>query len=185
MSNNVNAAVAAVAAVAPIALLAAASGARSMTGIAALARSRSAAVEEQPREHMMGRVASRFDHEVADVSTALAGLEMIVDKAPGVPDRIDPGPLLARIAAGAVVGASVARFYGLDRRNAAVGGGVVAFAAAHASFHLRAALGRRVPAFAAGLIEDALVIGVAAAGAALLTSTSPTAGPTRVRLRLP
>jgi uncharacterized membrane protein len=153
----------------PVALLAAASGARSMAGIAAVARSKAAS----ERGSAGGpRVVRKFDDLVANTTTVLAAFELMADKAPHIPDRIDPGPLLARVVAGAVVGASVARSAGVARREPAIGGALVAFVAAHVSYRLRRALARDLPAFAAGLVEDAVVIGIAAAGLAFIETRS-------------
>jgi uncharacterized membrane protein len=153
---------------APIALLATASGARTMMGVAAVARARVPSAAEQERQGAMPRIVGRFDQRIADAATAMAAFELMADKAPHVPDRTAPGPLFGRVVAGAVVGASVAGMAGVDRQTGAIGGAVVSFIAAQITFRLRAALAQQVPAFVAGLIEDALVVGIAAAGVELL-----------------
>jgi uncharacterized membrane protein len=144
-----------------LALLASASGARAITGIAAVTWARS-------RSETGPRILSRFDRQLAKAATAMAAFELMADKAPHIPDRVDAGPLLGRVLAGAAVGASVARLKGADRQSSAVAGALIAFASAHVSFRLRRELASHMPAFAAGLVEDALIIGIAAAGAALL-----------------
>jgi hypothetical protein len=131
----------------PLALLSAASGARTFAGVAAIS----------------GRSPARF---------AAAG-ELIYDKVPSVPSRLDSSSLLGRIAAGALVGALVAGRTGTSRRELAVLGGLIAFASATATYRLRHTLSERLPALAAGLVEDALVVSAAAGGAALLRRTSP------------
>lgn len=151
---------------APLAMLAAASGARSMTGVAAVARARSRA-EAGPR------IVSKFDEQIAAASMAMAAFELMADKAPHVPDRVDPGPLFGRVAAGAVVGASVAQMKGLDRQGPAIAGAVIAFAAAQLSYRLRRELATHMPAFVAGLVEDAIVVGIAALGTILLEVPAP------------
>ena len=120
----------------PLILLAAASGARTMTGIAASTTSRAA--------------------------RALAVGELIVDKLPNTPNRTDPALLLGRIAAGAVVGAMVGGRTRRDRVASAVVGGLVAFASAHVTYRLRRSLSRHLPATAAALVEDVIVVGAAA-----------------------
>ena len=156
---------------APIALLAAASGARSMTGIAAVARVRASA-ESGNRDRGLGpRIVGRFDRTIANTATALAVFEMMADKAPHIPDRINPGPLFGRVVAGVIVGAGVAQLTGVDRRVPAIAGAVTAFVGAQLSFRMRRALAESMPGFAAGLVEDAIVIGIGAAGAALLRSS--------------
>jgi uncharacterized membrane protein len=152
----------------PLALLAAASGARSMTGVAAVARVRSSAEQGHADEGIGPRVVSRVDRRIADVTGALAAFELMADKAPNIPDRVNAGPLFGRVAAGAVVGASIAQMRGEDRRAPAIAGAVIAFLAAHASFRLRRVLSDEILSFAAGLVEDAIVIGVASLGASML-----------------
>jgi uncharacterized membrane protein len=131
----------------PLALLAAVSGARTSSGIAA-------AVPAAP-------------------TRLLALGELILDKLPGVPDRIEPRLIAGRIAAGALVGAIVGGRTGNPRGESAIIGGLIAFASAHATYRMRRALGKRLPAFAAALAEDAIVVGAAAAGAAMLRSDQP------------
>ena len=126
----------------PLALLAAASGARTWAGVAAISR----------------RTPTKL----------FAAGEFIYDKVPTVPSRIAPPLLLGRIAAGALVGATVGRRTGRNRAGSAILGGLVAFASAHATYRMRRALGRRLPAMAAALVEDAIVAGAAVAGAELL-----------------
>lgn len=126
----------------PLALLAAASGARTSAGIAAISR----------------RTPARL----------FAAGEFIYDKVPTVPSRVAPRLLVGRIAAGAVVGATVGRRAGRNRVGSAILGGLVAFASAHATYRMRRALGRRLPPIAAALVEDAIVVGAAWAGTELL-----------------
>jgi uncharacterized membrane protein len=126
----------------PLALLAAASGARTWAGVAAISR----------------RTPTKL----------FAAGEFIYDKVPTVPSRVAPPLLVGRIAAGALVGATVGRRTGRNRAGWAILGGLVAFASAHATYRMRRALGRRLPAMAAALVEDAIVAGAAVAGAELL-----------------
>jgi len=126
----------------PLALLSAASGARTMAGVAAIV----------PR----------------NTTRALAVAEVVGDKVPGAPDRTDAALLLGRVAAGALVGVLVGRRTGVNPRAAALIGAITAFASTHATFRLRRALTARMPAVSAALVEDAMVAGVAMAGARLL-----------------
>lgn len=153
---------------APLALLAAASGARALSGIAGVACVRAA---EANRERPLApgpRIVRRFDDGVAKVATVLAVFEMMADKAPRIPDRVNAGPLFGRVLAGATVGAAVAQMRSRDRQPYAIAGALMAFASAQLSFRMRRALAETMPAFAAGLVEDAVVVSVVAAGAALL-----------------
>jgi len=126
----------------PLALLAAASGARTWAGVAAISR----------------RTPTKL----------FAAGEFIYDKVPTVPSRLAPPLLAGRIAAGALVGATVGHLTGRNRAGSATLGGLVAFASAHATYRMRRALGRRLPPVAAALLEDAIVVGAALSGAQLL-----------------
>jgi uncharacterized membrane protein len=128
----------------PLTLLAAASGARTMAGVAAI----------------WPRTPSRL----------LAAAELIGDKLPGVPNRVDRALILGRIAAGALVGVAVAGRTGRNRGELALIGGLIAFASTHATYRMRRALSDRFPSMAAALVEDAIVVGAAAVGAAMLRS---------------
>jgi hypothetical protein len=131
--------------IAPIALMATATGARTMTGVAAVARVRSP--------------------ELAKVLAALALLELIGDKIPGIPNRTDAGPLVGRVVAGAAIGATVAHAADRDRITGAIVGAVFAFIGAHVSFRARRALSHQLPPTAAAAIEDAAILSIARLGA--------------------
>ncbi|RIJ41421.1 DUF4126 family protein [Pontibacter oryzae] len=97
---------------------------------------------------------------VATVLSGLSATELLGDKLPGIPDRIELPSLLFRGASGALVGAAI---YLSDRKNAAEGaalGALGAVAATYASFYLRKSLGKATgiadPVF--GALEDALVV---------------------------
>jgi uncharacterized membrane protein len=111
---------------------------------------------------MSGAATLAYEHggAVREVFALLAAGEMIADKTGFVGDRIEPGPLAGRALLGAAVGAAVA-YEGRD--NMLVGGllgAAVAVAAAHLAFHAR----KRLPVASpiGGLIEDAIVMGLAA-----------------------
>ena len=131
----------------PLALLAAASGARTMAGVAAVSPRRTTA--------------------------ALAAAELIADKAPNAPNRTEPALILGRVVAGALVGVLVGRRAGINPRAAAAVGALTAFASTHATYRMRRALMARMPAVTAAFVEDALVAGVAVAGATLLRRERP------------
>jgi uncharacterized membrane protein len=89
--------------------------------------------------------------------------EMIADKLPGVPDRIESGPLLGRAVLGAVAGGVLAR---RNRESGVLGallGGTAALVAAHAGFQARRALTRTagLPDLPVALCEDALALALA------------------------
>lgn len=131
----------------PLTLLAAASGARTMSGVAAIAPGSAARL------------------------VALG--ELIADKMPNIPDRVAPAPLLGRVAAGAVVGVIAGARTGRNRGESAIIGGLIAFVSAHATYRMRRALSGRLPAVAAALVEDAIVVGAAVTGGAMLRSGRP------------
>jgi len=131
--------------VAPIALMAAATGARTMVGVTAASRLRSP--------------------QIANVAAAFALLELLGDKIPGIPNRTDVAPMLGRVAAGAFIGASVARATGRDRIAGALVGSLFAFAGAQLSFRLRRSLAQILPPMLAAAVEDVAVVATARWGA--------------------
>lgn len=133
-------------AVVPTILLAAASGARTMTGVAATAK-----LLATPR--------------IAGGAAALAAIELVADKLPFLPDRTEPGPLFGRIVAGGAIGIALASATGNDKARGALIGAAAAFAGAFVGFHARRLLADRMDATAAALVEDAAVGALAAAGA--------------------
>jgi uncharacterized membrane protein len=140
-------------------LLAAASGARTFSGLAGAAQTRAA----EPRP----RIVHQFDEQIAKVALACAAFELMADKAPNIPDRVSPASLFGRVLAGALIGAALADGPPGGRRSYVIAGGLIAFASAHVTFRARRALARKIPGFAAGLVEDAVVAGVVAAATAL------------------
>ena len=119
------------------------SGSRSMLGPALVAR----------------QVAPRLPQSI---TTLMAIGEMAADKHPATPDRTSALPLIGRM----VMGGSAAAMYARrDRRvPAAIVGAAAAVAFTFAAFHLRRLATERlhVPNLAAGLIEDALAVGIGA-----------------------
>ena len=86
--------------------------------------------------------------------------EMIADKTSAIGDRIDPIPLAGRACMGALVGLAIAR---QTHAHPVVGGclgAVTATVAAYLAYGARKRL--PVPNLVAGLLEDAVVVGVAA-----------------------
>jgi uncharacterized membrane protein len=154
-------------------LLAAASGARTMTGLAATARRVTAVgsttpLREPARWLSMPRVATGI--------AGLAAMELVADKLPGIPKRTDPGPLVGRIVAGGLIGAAIAAVAGTDRTRGALVGAGAAFAGAHLGFQLRRELSEWLPAGLAAVVEDAAVGAVAAAGVSAMTAAGSAMG---------
>jgi uncharacterized membrane protein len=91
--------------------------------------------------------------------------EHVADKLPFIPPRTDPGPLAARVAAGALCGAVIARRAGESAVSGAVVGGLAAAAATFAFYHLRHALtvDAGLPDVAVAVAEDAAAVALAEA----------------------
>jgi uncharacterized membrane protein len=100
----------------------------------------------------------------AKVIAGLAVSELVGDKLPWTPSRLETGALIARASSGAAVGAVIAAADGGRGRTIATGavlGGMAAVAAAFAGYHLRRRLGEElsVPDPAIAAVEDAIAIG--------------------------
>ena len=102
--------------------------------------------------------------------TELAISELIADKLPFTPSRLNAGPLASRIASGAICGAAVCGAVKRPLAAAALLGGLGAIAGALAGYHARKRLSRDMPDFAVGLVEDTLAVGGGALVAALMAT---------------
>jgi len=91
--------------------------------------------------------------------TDFAVSELIADKLPFTPSRLNPGPFAARIVSGAVCGATIYGVVKQPLRKGAVLGGLGAIAGAFAGYHMRRKLSRNLPELGVALLEDALTIG--------------------------
>jgi uncharacterized membrane protein len=155
----------------PTVLLAAATGARSMTGLAATARAVAVREPDAAQLQPARLVSSR---SVAGATAALAMMELLADKLPGIPNRTDALPLLGRGVAGAIIGASIAAATRRDQIAGAAVGAVVALLSAHLSFRARRALAHHLAPTAAAVVEDVVVCSLAAAGVATLNRSAAT-----------
>ena len=92
---------------------------------------------------------------------ALAAGELVGDKLPQTPSRLEPGGLGARFVTGAIVGAIVCRRAGKGAAAGALLGAGAALLCAKLGHDGRAALGVKLglPDPAVAVVEDALVIG--------------------------
>jgi uncharacterized membrane protein len=91
--------------------------------------------------------------------TDLAISELIADKLPFTPSRLQAAPLASRIVSGAVCGATI---YGVAERPLAEGvvlGGVGTIAGAFAGYYTRKTLSGDMPNLGIAVLEDALAIG--------------------------
>jgi hypothetical protein len=127
--------------------LGAITGARSMSGLAALAR--------------------RGRSPLAPLAVLLWVGEMLADKSPAVGNRTEPIPLAGRALLGGVVGRLAAREAGASAVAGVLLGGGTAVVAAHLAMRAR----QRLPLspVAGGLVEDAVVAALAACCAGLHT----------------
>jgi uncharacterized membrane protein len=98
------------------------------------------------------------------LQTMAAG-ELVVDKAPGVGDRIAAAGIAGRALSGALVGATLYQAKGDKAWKGGLIGAVAAVAAAYAFFYLRREAGRKyqIRDAALGGVEDAMAVGIAAA----------------------
>lgn len=135
--------------------LGAVTGLRTVQALAWVARERAARPVSRRDSRVERWLGSRA------VATALAGLavgELVADKLPSLPPRIDPGPLTARFLVGGLVGALAT---GDDRRaaGAAAGAGAALLAAfAGWLYRTRTPLVSNAPDAALAAVEDALAV---------------------------
>ncbi|HEY2746857.1 MAG TPA: hypothetical protein VGL86_19675 [Polyangia bacterium] len=130
--------------VAEAALLGMAAGMRSMVPLAALGLT-------LPRRRLF----------FAPLTLASAA-ELVYDKLPQASDRAMPGPLSARVGAGAIAGGIAAYVLGASIPLAAATGALTALGSTLLFRRVRAAAARRVPPPAAAVGEDLVAIGTAA-----------------------
>jgi uncharacterized membrane protein len=97
----------------------------------------------------------------ARTSLLLAAGELVADKLPMTPSRLQPGALFGRVMSGAAVGiAAASRAGGTPVLGGLLGAGG-ALAGAYAGYHARQALGRAgVPDPVCGVVEDGVTIGL-------------------------
>ena len=95
---------------------------------------------------------------------ALTG-ELVVDKLPSTPSRLEPGPLAARVIFAALAGAVIARGADQSLLPAAVIASAAALASARVGHDLRAALADRMLPCAVAAGEDGLALALAGAAA--------------------
>ncbi|SER07809.1 Uncharacterized membrane protein [Faunimonas pinastri] len=136
-------------------LLGAVAGLRSMTPLAVVsaAAARGRLPTDNGAPHLLARPA------VASAAAAMAVAELVGDKLPSAPDRIIPPGMIARIATGAIAGASIAP---RDQRLAAGAMGALgSIAASYLGFNARIRAMDRYGQVSTGLVEDAIAVGTA------------------------
>ena len=103
------------------------------------------------------------------VLTGLAVAELVGDKLPVTPSRLEPASLGARFVSGALCGAAMSAGRKKSLIPGAIFGGIGAVAAAYLGYHIRQTLVNRydLPDTAVALAEDAVALGGAMAITAL------------------
>ncbi len=105
--------------------------------------------------------------KLANALALAAAGQYVADKLPFVPPRMAPGPLAGRMLFGALCGALVAKPQ--SRSAAMVAGTIAAAGATYLGFHLRRKITRDgVKDWPVALAEDAIAMGLAAGGVALI-----------------
>ena len=136
------------------ALAGAATGLRSTVAVAALINAGAPGLPRQLTGHV-ARVAA---------SLGVAG-ELVADKLPSTPSRLEPAGLGGRLALAAAAGAVLARGAKDPLLPAVVVAAAAALLSARIGHDVRAAASKRVPPSAAATAEDAVALGLAAASA--------------------
>lgn len=118
----------------------------------------------------LGRLNFMRSPTTATVLKVAAAGELVGDKLPMTPARIEPGPLAGRVMSGALCGAALNRSSRESALSGAVAGALGAVAGAYAFYHLRRELTYKhgLPDVRVALAEDALAFG---AGVAVLADT--------------
>jgi uncharacterized membrane protein len=101
---------------------------------------------------------------VRTAATLALGGELVVDKLPWTPSRLEPAPLAARAVLAGVAGAVIARSAGRPAAPAVLAGSAAALVGARLGHDARAAADRHAPALAVAVAEDALALRLARAG---------------------
>ena len=135
------------------AILGAATGMRSTVALAALIFRRSDGLPAVLKHPAARRIAATAD-----------GAELVADKLPGTPSRLDPPGLTGRLIFASLAAAVLARAEHRGPIPSMLTASVAALAAAKICHDARAALARRLPDPVVAVAEDALAIGLAAIG---------------------
>ncbi len=137
-------------------LLGAASGLRSQLGVATVVARSDSSLPQVLRRPLTRRL----------LMVAAAG-ELIADKLPATPSRLAPLGIASRLLLGALAAGLFAETQRAPWRAAAAIGATSAALAAKLGHDLRALLARHAPDPAVAVVEDAVAVGLAAAGVSL------------------
>jgi uncharacterized membrane protein len=141
-------------------LIGGATGLRSMTGIAIVTLAAQPHWPHLKWLHLTGTGLNFLAHPVAMFIFVLLALgELVADKLPFIPARIQPGPLAARFAFGALCASALAVGAGASWIVPALIGGIAAIVAAYVGYWLRRSVtARGVKDLPVALVEDATAI---------------------------
>jgi len=139
-------------------LVGSASGLRSQMGLAAVVL----------RADKDGLPSSLRTSAAARLVAVAAGAELLADKSARIPDRLRPGPLVARLVLGGLAGGLLAHAEKGPVVPAAALGSAAALLAAKVGHDLRARAARGVPDRVVAAAEDGLAIALAVAGTGTL-----------------
>lgn len=138
-----------------------ASGMRSTVGLSQLSRELADLPDDdRPAARVPGFLARA---SVSDTLQLATFGEMVADKLPFTPSRIEPAPLGGRVAMGALAGGALAASQEESVITGALIGGIGALLGTFAGYHIRRALTSRakIPDIVVALCEDAVAIAVA------------------------
>lgn len=131
-------------------------------------------IRKQPGSYFSpSRIVQFFNSKKSLMALSMSGAgEMIMDKLPTTPDRIDPGGLSARIISGAVCGAAVSKAAGKKPLPGIITGGLAALVSSFAFYYLRKKFSKaaKITDPIVGAAEDAVAF---AFGVKLLKSNKP------------
>jgi uncharacterized membrane protein len=103
---------------------------------------------------------------VAVVAPVARTGELVVDKLPSTPSRLEPAGLAARVASAALAGAVIARSTDQSVSLAAIVASAAALASARVGHDVRVAASDRLPPCAVAAAEDGLALALAGAASA-------------------
>src|SRR2546425_9766789 len=131
-------------------------GLRPMTALAAMAWAvRRGRIQIEPSPIVVWMLSAGTSKRIAEFAIS----ELIVDKLPFTPSRLNAAPLSLRIVSGAICGAAIRRSRKRSLTDGAVLGGLGALAGTITGYHVRKRLSHDTSDLAGALLEDALAVG--------------------------
>lgn len=143
-------------------------GLRALTAPAVLALAADRGMVRLGSSPLAAIISAKASKRITDFAVS----ELIADKLPFTPSRLNAAPLASRVVSGAICGAAI---YGIVKQSLAEGavlGGLGALAGAFAGYHARKRLSRNLPDLGVAVLEDALAIGGGVLVTALASASS-------------